>query len=231
MLAPCNLSAEPTTLPCSMFIVAPIARSPDWCMSSGREPMASPPGRATCARRQRPINGPRTQTEARSRPTAGKSAWWDSSAGVVMVTVSPASDTSAPSPVRTSAISGTSRISGQFEITVVPSASNAAAMSFRTLFLAPATRTLPESRAPPVTRKRSTVGTLTGQSAGPVRQPDTRPIPRRGRTAHDSGSARSRRAVTGGPRAGRPARSACRCPAYRSGLLTRRRRVSPWPCI
>ncbi len=42
--APCSLLARPTTLPCSMFIVAPIARRPDWCMSSGREPMASPAG-------------------------------------------------------------------------------------------------------------------------------------------------------------------------------------------
>ena len=78
-----------------MFIVAPIARSPDWCMSSGREPIASPPGSATWACRQRPISGPSTHTDARSRPTAGKSAWNDSSAGVVIDTVSPSSVTSA----------------------------------------------------------------------------------------------------------------------------------------
>ena len=165
--APCRLLARPTTLPCSMFIVAPIARRPDWCMSSGREPIASPPGNATSARRQRPISGPSTQTDARSRPTAGKSAWKDSSAGVVMDTVSPSIVTSAPSPRSTSAISGTSRISGQLEITVVPSASSAAAISFSTLFLAPATSTVPASRAPPVTRKRSTVGTLTGSRRRP----------------------------------------------------------------
>ena len=86
--APRSSVAEPTTLPCSMLIDAPIARSPDWCMSSGREPIASPPGRATWACRHRPISGPSTHTDARNRPTAGKSAWNDRSAGVVMTTVS-----------------------------------------------------------------------------------------------------------------------------------------------
>ena len=46
----------------------------------------------------RPISGPSTQTEARSRPTAGKSAYGDSSAGVVMVTVSPDRSPRSPAP-------------------------------------------------------------------------------------------------------------------------------------
>ena len=49
-----------------------------------------------------------------------------------------------PRPRSTSAISGTSRISGQFVSVVVPSASSAAAISFSTLFLAPTTSTEPD---------------------------------------------------------------------------------------
>ena len=40
-------------------------------MSSGREPIASPPGSATSACRQRPIKGPRTQTDARNLRVRG----------------------------------------------------------------------------------------------------------------------------------------------------------------
>lgn len=38
-------------------------------MSRGREPMASPPGSGTTARRHRATNGPSTHTDARSRDT------------------------------------------------------------------------------------------------------------------------------------------------------------------
>ena len=57
-------------------------------MSSGRDPIASPPGRATTARLHRATNGPSTQTEARNCRTAAKSAWYFGSAGVVMCAVS-----------------------------------------------------------------------------------------------------------------------------------------------
>src|SRR5699024_6529641 len=50
---------------------------------------------------------------------------------------------------------GTSRISGQLVSVVDPSASNAAAISFRTEFLAPSTFTAPCRRAPPQTLNRS----------------------------------------------------------------------------
>src|SRR5918998_3977869 len=73
-----------------------------------------------------------------------------------MVTRSWSTVTVQPRLRSTSAISGTSRISGQFVIVVVPSASRAAAMSLRTLFLAPTTSTDPTSRAPPRTAKCST---------------------------------------------------------------------------
>ncbi len=171
MVAPCNFSAVATTQPCSISLWAPSRRRPDWCMSSGREPMASPPGSATTARRHRATRGPSTQTEARNWRTAAKSAWYFGSAGVVMRTVSATSSTSHPSPRSTSAMSGTSRMSGQFAMVVVPSASSAAAINFSTLFFAPPTETSPERRLPPVTRKRSlttakTRGTTVGSRNG-----------------------------------------------------------------
>jgi hypothetical protein len=72
-----------------------------------------------------------------------------------MVTVSPATATSQPRLRRTSAMSGTSRISGQFVMTVRPSASSAAAISLSTLFLAPTTSTAPVSGPEPRTTKCS----------------------------------------------------------------------------
>src|SRR5436305_11349834 len=84
-----------------------------------------------------------------------------------MVTVPPSTSTVQPRLRRTSAISGTSRISGQLVMVVVPSASSAAAISFKTLFLAPTTSTAPTSRAPPLTAKCSaTPATLSGADRG-----------------------------------------------------------------
>ena len=54
----------------------------------------------------------------------------------------------------------TSRMWGTSRSTVVPSASNDAAMSLSTLFLAPVTRTSPSRRAPPTIRNASTSQTL-----------------------------------------------------------------------
>ncbi len=125
-------------------------------------------GQRHLARRHRPISGPSTHTDARSRPTAGKSAWKDSSAGVVMLTVSP-SQAAPRSPARAARRPSAGRPGspGSWRSPVVPSASNAAAISLSTLFFAPATWTVPARRAPPVTRKRSTVRTLTGRRAWP----------------------------------------------------------------
>ena len=58
-------------------------------------------------------------------------------------------------PRSTSAISGTSRMSGQLVMVLVPSASKVAAISLSTLFLAPPTATSPDKRLPPVTTNRS----------------------------------------------------------------------------
>jgi hypothetical protein len=54
---------------------------------------------------------------------------------------------------------GTSTMSGTRDSVVVPSASNAAAITLSTLFFAPVTVTSPARRAPPVT---SNVSTTTG---------------------------------------------------------------------
>ena len=85
-----------------------------------------------------------------------------------MVTVSCSTTTVQPRLRSTSAMSGTSRISGQFVIVVVPSASSAAAMSFSTLFFAPTTSTEPTSRAPPSTAKCSDTGADAIRSATPA---------------------------------------------------------------
>src|ERR1700757_332526 len=124
-------------------------------MSSGRDPIASPPGNATLARLHRPTSGPSTQTEARNWRTAAKSASYFGSSGEVIRATSPSSSTVAPKPRKTSAISGTSRMSGQLVIVLVPSASSVAAMSLSTLFLAPPAATSPDNRLPPVTTNRS----------------------------------------------------------------------------
>src|ERR1700752_1939957 len=124
-------------------------------MSSGRDPIASPPGSATRARLHRPTSGPSTHTEARNCRTAAKSASYLGSSGEVIRATSPSSSTVAPRPRNTSAISGTSRMSGQLVIVLVPSANSAAAISLSTLFLAPPTATAPDNRLPPVTTNRS----------------------------------------------------------------------------
>ena len=153
---------------------APSWRRPAWCMSSGRDPIASPPGSATLARLQRPTSGPSTQTEARNWRTAAKSASYFGSSGEVIRATSPSSSTVAPRPRSTSAISGTSRMSGQLVIVLVPSASKVAAISLSTLFLAPPTATSPANRLPPVTTKRSATRVSLVMRYRLVSQPDSR---------------------------------------------------------
>ena len=114
-------------------------------MSSGREPIASPPGSGTTARRQRATSGPEhahRRPQLRHRPVVRLAP--RARAGTSMATVSRSTVTAQPRLRSTSAISGTSRISGQLVSVVVPSASSAAAISLSTLFLAPTTSTEPD---------------------------------------------------------------------------------------
>src|SRR6185503_9846182 len=140
-------------------------------MSSGRDPIASPPGNATLARLHLPTNGPSTHTDARNWRTAAKSASYLGSSGEVIRTTSPSSSTVVPRPRRTSAISGTSRMSGQLVIVLVPSARSVAAISFNTLFLAPPTATSPDNRFPPVTTNRSLTPVSVNSGIGPCQFP------------------------------------------------------------
>jgi hypothetical protein len=64
--------------------------------------------------------------------------------------------TEQPSVSSSWAMNVTSRMPGTCRSVVVPSASSAAAISLSTLFFAPATSTVPSSRASPAIRNRST---------------------------------------------------------------------------
>jgi hypothetical protein len=74
----------------------------------------------------------------------------------VAVRSSASTVTSQPSVSSNWAMKVTSRMFGTCRSSVVPSASSAAAISFSTLFFAPATSTAPSSRASPAIRNRST---------------------------------------------------------------------------
>ena len=66
---PVSRGAVATRKPCSLTMVAPSRSRPEMCMSSPREPIASPPGRATRALPHRATSGPSTLIEARIRRT------------------------------------------------------------------------------------------------------------------------------------------------------------------
>ncbi len=69
MLVPRRRGAAATRKPCSLCMVAPSRSRPEMCMSSPREPIASPPGSATLAEPHRATSGPSTLIEARIRRT------------------------------------------------------------------------------------------------------------------------------------------------------------------
>ena len=151
-------------------------------MSSGRDPIASPPGSATLARLQRADQRAEHAHRRPELPDRGE-------VGVVLGLVgrgdrgpsSPSSSTVAPRPRSTSAISGTSRMSGQLVIVRgalgqqrwPPSAS--ARCSWRR-----PTATSPDNRLPPVTTKRSL--TRVSVAAARARVSDSRRSARYGLT-------------------------------------------------
>ena len=63
--APCSRLAFATTKPCSMRISAPSAAKPRMCWSTGRCPIAQPPGKLTRASPKRASKGPSTRIDAR----------------------------------------------------------------------------------------------------------------------------------------------------------------------
>ena len=148
--APCNRDARPMMPSAVTSNVAPIASSPRRCMSMGRPPKSSPPGNAISISPHRPSNGPTKLTDARMRSASSKGA-----TGVMapLFTISmcwPTSPAGAgwkvmrnPTAVRRSAMMSTSTMTGAFVKRYRPSASNVAAISFKTEFLAPGTVTSP----------------------------------------------------------------------------------------
>ena len=68
-LVPSRFGARATMLPWTTSSSAPSSPRPRTCMSMGRGPRSSPPGRATLASPQRASMGPSTMTEARNFST------------------------------------------------------------------------------------------------------------------------------------------------------------------
>ena len=143
--APRSASPRATTRPCSISVVAPsllqarlvhVQRPRADRVAAGQRDDRAPAPRDQRAEhahrgpqlRHRPVVGlgPELARARRSPPRRARRS------------------TPQPRLRSTSAISGTSRISGQLVSVVVPSASSAAAMSLSTLFLAPTTSTEPD---------------------------------------------------------------------------------------
>ena len=127
-----------------MVISAPIASRPFKCWSTGREPMAQPPGRLTCASPKRARVGPSTRIEARM-------VFTNSYGAQMLLTVPPlisnswmlSVNTRAPMPCSSFWVVFTSRSMGTFFRRKVPSVSKPAHISGRAAFLAPDTMISP----------------------------------------------------------------------------------------
>src|SRR5262245_257611 len=131
-------------------IVAPIASSPFTCWSTGRAPIAQPPGSETLAWPQRASSGPSTSTDARMVFTSSYAA-----VGSLMAfacSTMPPSARSTPTPIWPSsfAMVDTSRSRGRLERRSGRSVSSAAHMIGSAAFFAPEMRISPLSGRPPV---------------------------------------------------------------------------------
>ncbi len=157
MRAPHRRLQRASMKPCTTDSSAPIASKPRKCMSSLRFPMLSPPGIATFALPQRASSGPSTFTDARMRVTSSYGA--SPSSGPDASTVSspsPVVSTFAPSARITATITSRSATGGMLRSTVMPGASNDAASCLQPeFFVAPDTRTTPESGLPGCTTSAS----------------------------------------------------------------------------
>src|SRR5437867_4843876 len=133
-----------------MRMRAPIFCSPVKWRSTGRAPMAQPPGSETRARPKRARSGPSTRTLARIVFTISYGASGLATCSASTCTVAPSRSTRAPMwpsslpSVRMSARSGTPRKMDR------PSASSAAAICGSVAFFEPDTCTSPDSGLPPV---------------------------------------------------------------------------------
>src|SRR3970040_605936 len=148
-----------------MAIVAPIACRPLTCWSTGRWPMAQPPGSETLARPQRASSGPSTSTEARivltrSYPAVGSvilSACKD-------ILLSAERSPCTPICPSSFAMVEMSMRRGMFLSDKGRSESSAAHIMGSAAFFAPEMATSPSSARPPVIRSLSTRIPLLGRN-------------------------------------------------------------------
>ena len=144
MSAPTSRGALTVSTPSANVQVAPMASSPAICMSIGRSPKSSPPGRAISILPTRETSGPSRLIDARIRPARSAGTLVDNSPEWVMRN-EPSLPVSTWEPIerRRSDMMSTSTISGTLSRLNSPSASTVAAINFRTEFFAPGTRTVP----------------------------------------------------------------------------------------
>src|SRR3954470_12076710 len=147
-----------------MSIVAPIACSPFTCWSTGRWPMAQPPGSETRARAQRASSGPRTSTEARIVFTRSYGAVGSPIARACSARRPPLGG-AASTPIwrRSRAMVRTSISCGTLARRSGAALRSAAHMIGNAAFFAPETRTSPSNGRPPRRRSLSTGAPLLGR--------------------------------------------------------------------
>src|SRR5678815_3000595 len=137
-------------------MLAPIACRPLTCWSTGRCPMAQPPGSDTRAWPVRASSGPSTSTEARMVFTISYGASGLSSFAARSSTVSSLLETCTPICDSSFAMVRTSIRRGTFASLSVRSVSSAAHRIGRAAFFAPETRISPSRVRPPVIFSLST---------------------------------------------------------------------------
>ena len=143
--------------PFSTTISAPSACRPLMCWSTGREPIAQPPGSDTSAAPKRASSGPSTRIEARMVLTSsyGATCWLTERGSTTIAlprdSVPWSMVTLAPSSPSSFTVVTTSCRCGTLVISTGASASRVAQRMGRTAFLAPEMLTSPCSAAPPVT--------------------------------------------------------------------------------
>src|SRR5688572_11960660 len=146
-----------------MRMSAPIACRPFTCWSTGRKPMAQPPGRETRARPQRASSGPRTSTEARMVFTRSYGAVGSEILVALRCTALAERSTSTPIRASSRAMVETSMSRGTLESASGSSVSSAAHMIGSAAFFAPEMATSPSSGRPPLILSLSTRAPLLGR--------------------------------------------------------------------
>ena len=156
--APWRRAPKASIVPWSRRILAPNACRPFKCWSTGRTPIAHPPGSDTRPHPNRATNGPNTMKDARIFRTKSYGASGVATVSEEMRTARSSSGSQsarAPKARSISSILSTSRTRGTLRKTDSPRASNADVINASVAFFDPATRTSPDKREPPRTTIRS----------------------------------------------------------------------------